>query len=56
MAIALASMHSQVVRLTGVIYRFGRYESVRVPSHHSKCYQQREWVDRKTVPTVCVCV
>lgn len=54
MAIALASMHSQVVRLIGVIDRFGSYESIRVPSRHSQRYQQRQWVARKTVPTVCV--
>lgn len=54
MAIALATMHSQVVRLTGVIDRFGSYESIRVPSRHSQRYQQRRWVERKTVPTVCV--
>lgn len=53
MAVELATLHKQVVRLMGVIDRFGSYESVRLPSRRNLQGRQGQ-SNRRTIQKVCV--
>ncbi|MDS3859968.1 hypothetical protein RIF25_04010 [Thermosynechococcaceae cyanobacterium BACA0444] len=53
MAVELATLHKRVVRLMGVIDRFGSYESVRLPSRRNPPGRQGQ-SNRRTIQKVCV--